>query len=584
LNRQFAELQRMTRLSELHRRLLRLGRARNRFRWATAYSAVASALLAALALAFPIDWYFQRNMDVWQRLFLVALCAWVTVWAYRRFARPWLHGHESELGLALMVERQEHVDSDLVAALEFEWPEAPTWGSVQLEEAVIEQVAVEGRRFKIMENLPRRELGRRTKVLVAIIAAWVVVAALVPAHVAVFFRRLLLSAEHYPTRTQIEAILVAGQSFDMDDWGRKPIRLRYGQPVTFTIRGGGELPDEGGTVELVARQGGQHASVSLQRVADQEGVYSGQFPRLVDAVRCQLYLGDAWTDPGNLLCTQLPRIELEPEVIPPAYAGADAAHPVVVPRGMLQFSVPEGSEVRMKVRADKALDEVVLTLEDKPYQLVRDESSDPASQLWVTGEEETPLGCVVQPVRYAVQVTDFEKQQLERPIEGVVRVQPDLPPRVAAAMRTPYVVPAAAPTIYLRAVDDHALGRIWMTCEISHGKEGSRSEESNGGATRSKDVPVYELAAGQPTKRDIAAEPALDFASLGVVKGDIVKVTVWARDFRGRREGKATSAEPLVFQVTDELGVLAHLAEADKLTAGELKTMVEKELGIGQNR
>jgi hypothetical protein len=151
-------------------------------------------------------------------------------------------------------------------------------------------------------------------------------------------------------------------------------------------------------------------------------------------------------------------------------------------------------------------------------------------------------------------------------------------------MRTPYVVPAAAPTIYLRAVDDHALGRIWMTCEISHGKEGSRSEESNGGATRSKDVPVYELAAGQPTKRDIAAEPALDFASLGVVKGDIVKVTVWARDFRGRREGKATSAEPLVFQVTDELGVLAHLAEADKLTAGELKTMVEKELGIGQNR
>jgi len=247
--------------------------------------------------------------------------------------------------------------------------------------------------------------------------------------------------------------------------------------------------------------------------------------------------------------------------------------------------VPEGSEVRMKVRAHNVLKGVVLTLDDKPYQLVRDESSGPTAQLWVPGEEETPLGCVLQPTRYSVQVTDFEDQQLERPIEGVIRVQADLPPRVAAVTRTPFVVPSGAPTIYLRAVDDHALARIWMTCEISHGPQGSRSTESEAGPpVRTQEVKVYDLASGETPKRDIAVEPALKFAPLGVVKGDTVKVTVWAKDFRGRQEGKASPAEPLVFQVTDELGVLAHLAETDKLTAGELKTMVEKELGIGQNR
>jgi hypothetical protein len=275
---------------------------------------------------------------------------------------------------------------------------------------------------------------------------------------------------------------------------------------------------------------------------------------------------------------------LEAEYLPPDYARHNGDEPKHISRGMRQFSVPEGSEVRMKVRADKVLKEVVLTLDDKPFQLVRDESSGPTSQLWATGEEETPLGCVVQPTRYSVQVTDFEEQQLERPLEGVIRVQPDLPPRVAAVTRTPFVVPAGAPTIYLRAVDDHALARIWMTCEISHGKEGARWSDSNGAPVRTQEVRVYDMAAGEPTKRDIAAEPALNFAPLGVAKGDTVKVTVWAKDFRGRREGKASSSEPLVFQVTDELGVLAHLAEFDKRTAGDLKTMVEKELGIGQSR
>ncbi|MGD0898972.1 MAG: hypothetical protein ABR915_14125, partial [Thermoguttaceae bacterium] len=533
----------MTPLSDLHRRLARLRRARDRFRSATAYSAVATAVLAALAVAFPIDWYFQRNMDVAQRLFLLALCVGVAVWAFRRFAKPWLHQRETELDMALLVEREEHVDSDLVAALEFEWPEAPSWGSVQLEQAVIEQVAAEGQRFNVMRNLPRRELGRRTRLLGVAAALWIVLIALAPGHVAVFLRRLLLSPEHYPTRARIEAIAVGGRRIDPADWGRKPIRLRYGQPARFEIRGStvkGALPGEA-TAELSARKGGAHASIALVPVDNEEGVFSGELPELVEPVRCQLYFGDAWTDPGDLTCTQLPAVELQAEVVPPAYAGPSGDHPAAIPRGMRQFSVMEGSEVRIRVRTDKPVHEVVLSLDDRPFQFVRDASSGARAELWVAGDEETPLACVVQPIRYAVQVTDLEEQKLDRPIEGVVRIQPDLPPRVTAKTRTPFIVPAAAPKIYLGAVDDHALGRIWMSCEITRGKEGA-----GGDAGRPVEIPVYDLAAGELPPRDITAEPALEFARLGVVKGDTVKVTVWARGFRGKLEGKSAAAEPLV--------------------------------------
>ncbi|MBC8076020.1 MAG: hypothetical protein H7Y32_08100, partial [Chloroflexales bacterium] len=46
-----------------------------------------------------------------------------------------------ELDIALMVERQQKIDSDLVAAIQFESPEAKRWGSTQLEGAVIDYVA-----------------------------------------------------------------------------------------------------------------------------------------------------------------------------------------------------------------------------------------------------------------------------------------------------------------------------------------------------------------------------------------------------------------------------------------------------------
>ena len=130
----------MTKLSKLHARLRRLRRRRQSLRWGTGYSALVIAVLWVLVGTFLVDWLFHTNQL--QRVVLLVIgrtgnhravgllvaAAGIVVWAFRRYTRPWLGARESEVDMALMVERQKHIDSDLVAALQFESPEAPAWG------------------------------------------------------------------------------------------------------------------------------------------------------------------------------------------------------------------------------------------------------------------------------------------------------------------------------------------------------------------------------------------------------------------------------------------------------------------------
>ena len=119
----------MRRLRPLRRRLARLRGRRRRFRLATAATALAIALLWALAGVFALDWWFQRNIDVWQRLLLVGLATGGVAWAFARFSRPWLGKREDDMDMALLVQRQAGIDSDLVAALQFQSADAAGWGS-----------------------------------------------------------------------------------------------------------------------------------------------------------------------------------------------------------------------------------------------------------------------------------------------------------------------------------------------------------------------------------------------------------------------------------------------------------------------
>ena len=570
----------MTRLADLRHRLSRLKRRRRRVRLETGYSGLTLAVLGILAAAFLVDWLFGLNYL--QRTISLALCGMLLVWAFRRYTLPWLWKRESQLDMALLVEKHERIDSDLVAALQFESSETSAWGSLQLQNAVIDRVESAGKQIDVMRGLDRRGLRRRLRMLLLVVAVWLGVGTAFPSHVAAFFNRFLLGPQHYPSRTSIDSLVVNGQAVDPQAPGRTPLRIVNGKGVPFEVGCSGRIPD-GAEVQLTAERDGLATVVALASTPEHPGLYRGQLPRLAEDAMFRVVAGDAWTDAGRLVVGQLPALEIRLEVVPPPYTVADAA-PQLMPTGLRQIVAMEGSRVLIHLRSDKPLKEATATISGQRYPLEhrsdKTAGSEASALHWVLDPAgDTPLAAVREAVRFAIQITDAEGQQLERPLEGVVRVRMDAPPRVAAAVVTQAVLPTAAPTIYLRATDDYGVASLALVREVSHAD----------GQTEEGETSIYALAEGQPPQKNVEINYAFELTPLKLSKGDSVKVTIRATDFRGRHkdgrleDGKSTSSDPLVLQVTDEQGVLAAMIEADKQSAAELKDMIQRQLGIGES-
>jgi len=569
----------MTRLSDLRRRLTRLRRRRRRLRLTTGYSGLALSVLWVAAVAFGVDLFFNAigaPMNQLQRTLALLVYVGVGVWAFRRFTLPWLGRRESDLEMAILVERQERIDSDLIAAMQFESPEAKTWGSERLEDAVIVDVAQRSPRLNVMRGLSARQRNRRLAFLALTAALWGVCTFFFPGHVAAFLNRLVLGAKHYPTRTQIESITVAGHDVDPERPWETKIYCLYGQPVPFVVRCGGELPEKGEAV-LRSVRSGRRATLAIEPVAEKPGLFQGELDRLIEPIDYQLYFGDAWTDRARLDVATLPVVDLALEVIPPPYAVEADAGPLSVPTGLRQISVIEGSRVEMKLRADKSLERATVTIDDREYPFGRDPDAeqDDWEDHWILAGPESPLAAVTEATRYAVQVTDEEGQQLEGPIEGVIRIQADAAPRIAGGVVTRLVLPTARPTIYFKAIDDYGLARISLVCEAVR----------QSGETQQREIDVFRLEEGAKAPRTIEPEAgfALQLSVFELEKGDTLKVTLKAVDYRGPRPGREGVADPLVFQVTDEQGILANMMEADRQSARQLKTMIQRQLGIGES-
>ncbi|HZN33137.1 MAG TPA: hypothetical protein VFB80_04935, partial [Pirellulaceae bacterium] len=242
----------VTKLATLRAQLATLRRARAGVRGAVAWSALAIAILAALAAVLALDLIFE--LAVPQRIVVLLLAAGAVAWAFWRYTRPHLGVTEDETEMALLVERQQQIDSDLVAALQFESPQSYDWGSPQLTGAVIDYVAAVGSGINVFEGFSRQQMGRRLGLLGVIAAAALIAAAIWPGHLAAFMNRLLLGSRHYPTRTVIEQVVV----------NRTPVLVRQsggnapadsngaqGRPVTFLVQCSGELP-AAGTAQLAA--------------------------------------------------------------------------------------------------------------------------------------------------------------------------------------------------------------------------------------------------------------------------------------------------------------------------------------------
>jgi hypothetical protein len=570
----------MSKLTDFRTGLARLRRYRQMVRWGLALAALLLALLSVLVAAFGLDWFF--DMTRLQRVITLLLGAACLYWAYRRFVVPWLRIQESDIDMALLVERQQKIDGDLVAALQFEGPEAQQWGSGQLRHAVIDYVADFGKSLNVLEGFSARDLIRRAAVLgVALLLVGLVCAAH-PHYLSAFFQRLCLGSARYPTRTVLEQVAINGTPVEGFARGPVVVRSPHGMAVNLSVLASGVLP-EAGRVAIQPLDGRSASTLKLARDGEADATYAAQLPEIVDGINLVVFLGDARTEPIRIEVIPLPVIEMHAIVTVPEYAQY-AASAMSAPQNSRQLTVIEGSRIDLLVDCgNKRLTEVILTIDGMHYPLKPTGGllvgHGPQAvlqherQAWMLGEIGSPLAAVMQPLRYEVQVTDEDGLHLPQPFQGTVRIKPDQRPQIAGGTLARFVLPTAKPPVHYRATDDYGIARLLAHLDVAR-KDGETEER--------RTVPMQALA--QPLLREqlpFKGVFPLDLAPLRLAKGDKLTVTLEAVDYRGRAEGQSTLSDPIVFEITDEAGILADIAKPDYQSAEELDAIIRQQLNIG---
>lgn len=233
------------RLAALRTNLASLAKARARVRALTAWSTAAIAVLVGLALCFLLDVVFE--MAIAQRVLLLLAVAGGVSWVGWRFTRPLLRVHEDTTDMALLVERQQRINNDLIGAMQFEGRPDEGWGSAQLSSAVIDYVAAVGKSINVFDGFSATVMQRRLGLLGGCLLALLLLGAVWPGHVAVFANRLLLGSRHYPTRTRIQQIVIGREPVLTDENHSAPASSKQaqGQPLTVLVQCSGVLPAEG---------------------------------------------------------------------------------------------------------------------------------------------------------------------------------------------------------------------------------------------------------------------------------------------------------------------------------------------------
>jgi hypothetical protein len=581
----------MSKLAGIRGELAALRRWRWRARWGTALAGVIAAVVAILAGVFALDFMFQPRVAV-RVVFLIAGAGGLYL-AWRALARPWLGTRETELDMALLVQRHERamaaaggqesahrggVARDFAAALQFEGPGAASWGSAQLEQLVIGSVAAAGPHVDVFEGFSMRQAGRRAAVAAAGVGLVAIAAALYPGHAGAFVNRLLLGNAHYPSRTQLVRLSINGRDVPLEN-GVAPanVRCAEGQPVRFVVACTGEIPDAG-QVKLVSR-GGRTMSIDLaaeKASRPNERSFAARLDRLGEPLSYQIELGDAWTDPAGIDLIELPVVECTLRPVPPDYV-APAKKSQADLTGVHNIEALEGSRIEIEVACrNKALAKVAVLIDEKTYPLA---PVDAERRLWRLDPKGTPFEAISKETRYKLEMLDADGQAPEHLVEGVVRIQLDRPPRIAAIIRTRHVVPQASPVVECRATDDYGLATLVVRPTILR--------ESTDGPKRQPCEPVTLLAGEKPVvggHLPLEAKYPLPLSRFKLAKGDQLELVLEVVDYRGHLTGKPAASEPIVLNVTDAEGVATAVTELDPKLEAEFDSLIQRQLDIGASK
>jgi hypothetical protein len=274
-------------------------------------------------------------------------------------------------------------------------------------------------------------------------------------------------------------------------------------------------------------------------------------------VELQIFAGDTWSDPLLVRVVPLPVVEASEKE-----PGAAARY----------LAVLEGAELKLAVRGtNKKLASVELKLENATVPLVAS-TSGPEPVFTLTAG--SPLASVRKGESYEIHAVDEDGLSLTPPIAGSIRLKPDRAPRVASAVVTKLVLPTAKPRLAFGAMDDYGVSQVRVVVEVT--REDGESE--------SKTKLLKEIAKDAEKPAVIRDEMRLDLTPYKLEKGDELRLTVEAVDYRGDLEPKVGTGEPLLMKVTDRSGILSGLNESDQFTVKQLDTIILRELGIGGDK
>ena len=561
-------------LASLLSRIHGVRRRRAAVRTVVGLSILGLAVVAAVAGLFLVDWIFSLSRLGRLGLLAVAIAAVAYVCVSR--VRPWFTIRESDLDLAMLVEREQGIDSDLVAALQFDQPGSGGWGSDVLRSAVVDYVADFGKTWSIPTRVPQAALVRRLGWLAAAVAGIAAAALLRPDFVTAFLNRMLLGGMHYPTKTRIESLAIGDERVELAAGRVAVVKTPLGQPLDVAVGLAGRIP-ESGRVRLTQIDDGTEASLELAAdPARSAGAFAARLPKLTHSVRAEVFAGDAWSDPIVVEVVPLPIIEAEVSVAPPDYAQA-ASLDEPLPAGARQVAVLEGSAVGVSVSCpNKKLRSAVVVVGSEEYPLV-EQASPAGAPRWMLPAAGSPLAAIAKPRAVEVRVIDEDGLAPATPVTLVIRVKPDARPRVAAEMLTTTVLPTGSPRLSWRVADDHGIRAVVVVLEPV-----TAAGETEATSIAVAPMPPAGWIAGD--RLPLEGSVRVPLAALGLKKGDQVRVTLTATDYRGSGKGQTSSSEPIMLDITDESGILAALSETDERSAKQLETIIERQLGVGGTR
>ncbi len=598
----------MSQLQPLHAQLSRLRWLRLQLRFVIgllALLALTGTLVGALGL---LD--FLLDLDRAQRLVAAVLCVVGLGWFTSRGVWPWLRQRESSIELALMVEQTHGLGNDLVAALQFEQPAFVAWGSADLKNIVMEQVALWCRIARCRLAFPWRKLLRNLAAAIAVVGLWLGVGWTFPDHLQTFLQRLALRASRYPTRTVVTRMHVNGSPVPLDVTELPELRVTRGGRVQIELECKGDIPTRG-EVEIISVNDKKRTRIPIAPIAirpDSERQFRGELEHLAEEVQLRCHLGDAITRPVRILVLDPPILAPHYRVVPPAYAGGIDASATDA-SGSLQLAALEGSRIELAISSSKPLRSASLRIvaRDSPHPLEHPaadresassasfhmtsdapadtwalQATDSSRQRFAVVDSPAALENLSHSLQYEITGVDEDGLAPVAPLRGEVRMTPDYPPVITGSVGSRRATPQATPTIAFVAKDDYGISRLQALVQIAR----------QGIPPRKVLLPMTPIMAAQknetgrapievPAGRDrlpLKGDFTLTLAPLELHVGDRLSVVLQAMDQRGQFPGKIGQSVPLSIEIASSSQVLGDILEEDKRSAEQLGDIIRRQL------